>query len=1050
MNHDDARYAFLSWLRRGVSTEITRIDGDATPAARAEIPIRLSFDVGTGIRNAQVNLALHGPGDVAGIDPRLIIRTYPRPDVFDAEPNYFPAIEFDQPDFPWRYTPARANAGQPGRAPASPGEGARLRPWLVLIALADDEVEAFEPAGTDGRLPTVTVKTADSLPDLSQSWAWAHVQVASLRDGESVSDILDKEPRRILSRLLCPRRLMPRTAYTAYLVPSLERGRRAGLNEPVDEDPNQPLDALTPAWSDGDTAIRLPVYYQWRFQTGVVGDFEYLVRQLRARSVPDSVGRRDMDGRAPGAGLPEVSSTPLGLEGALMSPKRRGVADDWDPQERNCFVGALRDLVNLPAVRLEQQEGDHLVVPPLYGRWYAAQERLRDAGQPPWFHELNADPRLRTAAGLGTQVVQHQQEQLMASAWAQVAGILEINQRMRLAQLARETAARVRTRHLAAFDAETLLLVTGPLLGRISASPRTVQAMLKHSPVAEGVFDGQFRRIARPLGPIGRRQGRPAKLKETTLLSRMNLGKLGELSSTLPPPTPSGMATPSRTGADLVPPSVLNRLLVLPMDLRVLALIAFALAVVFFPASVAASAILGLIGLASGAGALIARRIYRGVRLRAGLRDGTLTAEDIRQAPAAQGFVPAEAPPGSHTPQLSPEAVSTRADARRAVADLRTALGDLFSQINAPPAAAATFVPAALPQLHAKVMAATDPGTAIVQPIRSRLRIAPGATWQPQDPLEPPMAAPTFEQPMYEPLRDLSQEWLLPGVGAIPANTTTLLVTNRQFVESYMAGLNHEMARELLWREYPTDQRGTYFRQFWDVRGHIAPSGMTQDPETLKDIAPMHTWRDRLGTHRRATPPGGEHLVLLIRGDVLRRYPNTIVYANKAERGVAGLRGLSEALDAKRYPIFQGSLKPDVSFFGFDLTPEEVRGSTDPDADQGWFFVLQEQPTEPRFGLDIAEPHHYGRPVASWEELSWGHLVSDREVLDSLAYIDLNADLPDTRNVVETDAPDVAWHAERGLGAAGTRASDLAYITLQQPFRVAKHGSDMLPPPEGN
>ena len=32
-----------------------------------------------------------------------------------------------------------------------------------------------------------------------------------------------------------------------------------------------------------------------------------------------------------------------------------------------------------------------------------------------------------------------------------------------------------------------------------------------------------------------------------------------------------------------------------------------------------------------------------------------------------------------------------------------------------------------------------------------------------------------------------------------------------------MVGLNHEFARELLWREYPTDQRGSYFRQFWDV-----------------------------------------------------------------------------------------------------------------------------------------------------------------------------------------------------------------------------------------
>ncbi len=40
----------------------------------------------------------------------------------------------------------------------------------------------------------------------------------------------------------------------------------------------------------------------------------------------------------------------------------------------------------------------------------------------------------------------------------------------------------------------------------------------------------------------------------------------------------------------------------------------------------------------------------------------------------------------------------------------------------------------------------------------------------------------------------------------------TLLRTNNRFIEAYLVGLNHEMGRELLWREYPTDQRGTYFR----------------------------------------------------------------------------------------------------------------------------------------------------------------------------------------------------------------------------------------------
>ena len=75
---------------------------------------------------------------------------------------------------------------------------------------------------------------------------------------------------------------------------------------------------------------------------------------------------------------------------------------------------------------------------------------------------------------------------------------------------------------------------------------------------------------------------------------------------------------------------------------------------------------------------------------------------------------------------------------------------------------------------------------------------------------------PVFPQPMYEPLRDLSQDLLLPGLDSVLPDTVLGLKTNVRFVESYMVGLNVEMGHELLWRGFPTDQRGTYFSQFWD------------------------------------------------------------------------------------------------------------------------------------------------------------------------------------------------------------------------------------------
>src|SRR5699024_11074812 len=102
---------------------------------------------------------------------------------------------------------------------------------------------------------------------------------------------------------------------------------------------------------------------------------------------------------------------------------------------------------------------------------------------------------------------------------------------------------------------------------------------------------------------------------------------------------------------------------------------------------------------------------------------------------------------------------------------------------------------------------------------------------------------PDIKEPMYRPLSDLGDDLLTPNLGLIPPNTVTLMLTNPPFIEAYMAGVNHEFARELLWREYPTDSRGTPFRQFWDVSRVMTPGVV--DPERarrLKDIRAMHEW----------------------------------------------------------------------------------------------------------------------------------------------------------------------------------------------------------------
>jgi hypothetical protein len=284
------------------------------------------------------------------------------------------------------------------------------------------------------------------------------------------------------------------------------------------------------------------------------------------------------------------------------------------------------------------------------------------------------------------------------------------------------------------------------------------------------------------------------------------------------------------------------------------------------------------------------------------------------------------------------------------------------------------------------------------------------------DELEPIMDAPTFPQAMYEALRDLSQDFIFPGLDKVPANTVQLLETNAKFIESFLVGLNAEMGRELLWRGYPTDQRGTYFRQFWDTRTAIQPQ---------LDIPPINEWEKReLGTT--AVGAGGDKLVLLIRGELLRRYPNTVIYAVRAAETDDG-RDLSTNPDDERHPVFRGTLQPDVTFVGFDLTPDDVVTGS------GWFFVLQQQPTEPRFGLDEA-PYLEGKTdvpeLATWNDLNWAHLAPDEATLKELGFVSVSK-----LNLVPASQVKGIW---------GRNSAHMAYITRQLPVRVAIHATELL------
>jgi hypothetical protein len=236
------------------------------------------------------------------------------------------------------------------------------------------------------------------------------------------------------------------------------------------------------------------------------------------------------------------------------------------------------------------------------------------------------------------------------------------------------------------------------------------------------------------------------------------------------------------------------------------------------------------------------------------------------------------------------------------------------------------------------------------------------------------------------------------------------------------------MSRELLWREYPTDQRGSYFRQFWDPRGHVPQPKTDAEREALRDIPPIHTWPGRNDLGDNASGGHTAPLVLLICGDLLNRYPDAVIYATKADRrpNVKGRAPLDPPVE--HYPLFRGTFPPNITFVGFDLTPGEAKGGLapsgdDPDPGPGWFFVLEQHPTEPRFGFDETGP---AKPTA-WSDLSW-EVVALKN--DHLSLGDTQAALAGAGSPLAS-----AWAGDAGA---------LAVQTLQTPFRVALSGDDML------
>ncbi len=765
----------------------------------------------------------------------------------------------------------------------------------------------------------------------------------------------------------------------------------------------------------------------------------------------------------PDPGIPSAGG-PLALQGAVGSVA--ATPTPWSGAAKDAFQAAVQTEINQTSPATDDPSNpnpmDPVVVPPIYGRWQAAVTGV-DRTAPGWVNDLNLDPRNRAAAGLGTQIVQQERTQLMASAWQQVAGVIRANQVLRQSQLARSVTQQLYRQRFQPAQSETVFQFTTPLHSRLLASPTTITATVRASRVPERMLSGAFRRIARLPWHLGM-----ATPGAPTLLTRVSSGAIAIVPPVAPP---GGMTSIDQITNEVSPPSPApTPATPRPLWLLILLLVALVLLVV-------------IVGFAFGWGAALALALVGAVAL----------ATWWLQAPAPSSPSPAPTPSTEiQFENFTPQAIAgvparpgfaittagtsmapgptAGADSADAVA-FRSATSQLFGDFQALPPNAAPLPALDIATLSKTILTRIDPTVTV--PRRAGALVMPSTRipWKPADPLEPIMAAPEFPQPMYEPLAALSPSYLLPGVELVPPNSLGLLQTDHTFIEAFMVGLNHEMSRQLLWNGYPTDQRGSYFRQFWDVSAYVPQPGDPTNPaqlaELLKDIPPINTWplTVPLGQHPNRANIVQNNLVLLVRGELFKRYPNAIVYAGKATRNAQGQRVLDDTTEL--YPLFRGTISPDMTFLSFNLGAADARGGTAASPD-GYFFVFQEQPSEPRFGLEPTAPTN---PVTEWADLAWTNFAlgggsptpdlqfaksSQSDVLTnspwrlaSRVFRLVNAAVQLPPFLPPTATPSGVAIAAGSTDAAntwGVNSAQTAYILLRLPFRILIHADMMLPP----
>ncbi len=767
--------------------------------------------------------------------------------------------------------------------PTPPNTG--LRPWLALLVGTAEEIQINKD--------TLTAQDAVYAEHrLAESGQWAHVQ----KQGED-----DPNP---IARLISPRGLKdgaglkPQTEYVAALVPAFNDDGIAMWDMDANRRP---------------TALK--VFYSWRFWTAEKGDFETLAAAIVPR--PNlGLGRASLfNPRVLDAEDKPVVLETRGAISSLIAEPEGGEALSASRTDLDFLNNAIPDEPRPPDVPARE-----IIGLPGYGLPW-----LPDLEEEGWGKQLNEDPRYRGDAGLGLWTAIEAQEALLNAAVVQLGSAGAALQRIGNLAMGLNAARRLWDRRLPIGDARQLRLFGSTMRRMRTQSGTVLDTALNGSVLSSAYFSSAAQRVFRH-GTARSRHTSGGHFRADDLLTAAHKPPLQPLQTPAGLPHVDSVANEQGLpvygdlpGMRPLPPDLIDFLRQFEgriMDNEVQSEVVEGWQ--NFDLDCNNDEVMTFLGQFSGQPATL--EIFIAAVRRCSIFQAGLNRDSIQRAGESLQI-----------PLTGME-----------VDDFIGFMVDIV--LPQPPS---PYTQPHLDQLVKIVQNAINPYNPNAPAIRRIANTIKGIDIPPD--FSPPEVAISVDYATWMLLKEYDKEWLLPGVGQLQKDSIVAMETNPVFISAFMVGVNTQYINEMHWRNLPIDRYSTPLMMFWGAFNYE-----TQQREP--DIQPIQEWETikPLGdlSHQWIKPgdvSGKRDVVMVFHTDLFRRYPSTVVYLTKREtdadlQAPPGLKIDDSNRDRSQRrdfgPIFQGSIEPDIVFFGFDVNPDELAQ---------YNLVLDEPPSELRF-----------------------------------------------------------------------------------------------------